>query len=91
MSPTVDYSATIAVEPSGTRTLYLLPDVPDRAPYPVKEGIARRRIVALTGACLCGAIFDRDRAERSDSLAIEHERRCPASDRALRRALRRWR
>jgi hypothetical protein len=63
------------------RVLYLGSEIPDDAPAPLKEGLARRRLVATTGTCPCGATFDvPDDLEPGTvrSLAIFHEDDCPA-------------
>jgi hypothetical protein len=41
--------------PSGRPALAVLPVIPDGAPFRVREGIARRRVAAVTGSCPCGA------------------------------------
>jgi hypothetical protein len=67
------------------RVALVLPVIPEAAPYRVREGVARRRIAALTGQCPCGAT-----AVHGDVLAFEHDRGCPAATETLARAVRRW-
>lgn len=80
------YDVTV-VEQAGNRTAYVLPVVPEDASADVREGIARRRVVALTGACPCGARAiwpsrrERRAAQRAGRVArvlVEHEPECPA-------------
>jgi hypothetical protein len=80
------YDLTV-VEQAGHRTAYVLPVVPEDASTDVREGIARRRVVALTGVCPCGARAvrpsreERRAARRAGRVAwalIEHESGCPA-------------
>jgi len=71
----------------------VLPTIPDDAPYRVREGIARRRIAAVTGECPCGARVDyfADVASCGHNVAeVWHDRRCPADTDRLRKAIRRW-
>jgi hypothetical protein len=68
------------------RVCMVLPVIPEDAPYRVREGIARRRITALTGSCPCGAT-----AAHGDTTSdICHERGCPAVTETLMKAIRRW-
>lgn len=93
------YTAAVVDDADGELIGYLLPEIPDAAPRQVREGLARRRITALDGRCPCGATVtlpnreQRRRAARArTSLRIEvlHEVDCPAVDRVLEAALRRW-
>lgn len=74
------------------RTLFLLPVIPDDAPYAVREGIARRRVSAVTGRCPCGAVTDYGELAAGTVGVGEvlHERRCPADTHKLVKACRRW-
>ncbi len=74
------------------KTAYVLPVIPDNAPYMVREGIARRRLVATTGVCPCGAVMDVGTPVPGEvaSIAVEHERGCPAITAKLEKAVRRW-
>jgi len=74
------------------KVLAVLPVVPESAPYTVKEGIARRRLVATTGQCPCGARLDLQAAKqgRVGVADVEHDRLCPATTRRLGKAIRRW-
>jgi hypothetical protein len=69
---------------TGRRITFVLPVVPEDAPYRVREGIARRRLTALTGACPCGATMT-----LGDANAV-HEYGCPAITATLEKAIRRW-
>jgi hypothetical protein len=71
------------------RVLAVLPMIPDDAPYRVREGIARRRLTVVTGQCPCGARIDYTQT-RGGVVRVEHERRCPADDDRLTKAIRRW-
>jgi len=75
-----------------TRTLFVLPVIPEDAPYVIREGIARRRVAATTGECPCGAVVDYgDRRPGEVGVGeVRHERSCPASTHKLIRACRRW-
>lgn len=76
----------------GQRVLYVLPTIPEDAPFAVREGIARRRIAATTGECPCGAVTDY--GDRTPGVVgvgeVRHERRCPAETAKLVKACRRW-
>lgn len=71
----------------GQRVAVILPVVEEDAAPIVREGIARRRLVALSGKCPCGARLALPgrralRAARRAGIvlrvAIEHEPDCPA-------------
>jgi hypothetical protein len=70
----------------------VLPVIPEDAPYRVREGIARRRVAAITGKCPCGAQVDYQAARSNGKGALEvvHDRLCPADTARLTRAARRW-
>jgi len=76
----------------GQRVAYVLPTIPDHAPYVIREGIARRRIAATTGRCPCGATVDYDAAVagKVNIAEVHHEARCPAATEKLVKAVRRW-
>ncbi len=76
----------------GVKTAYVLPVIPDNAPYMVREGLARRRITAMTGQCPCGAVMDTGdlQAGAITNVAVEHEDGCPAITTKLAKAVRRW-
>jgi hypothetical protein len=78
--------------PTRGRTLAVLPVIPESAPWPVREGITRRRIVVVTGQCPCGARLDLQAARegRVGVAGVEHEGRCPAATATLAKAVRRW-
>lgn len=87
----------------GVRTAIVVPAIPDDAPPEVREGIARRRILYVTGECPCGARLRLDRATRRAAARsrkagrpgmvthqrVEHEDGCPAVDETLTAAMRR--
>ena len=85
---------------TGDRVLSVLPTIPDDAPNAVREGIARRRLVATGQPCPCGAKLtglnrtQRRRAaklgHRPRDLVVWHEHSCPASTEALLEALHHW-
>jgi hypothetical protein len=58
------------------------PDIPDDAPAIVREGLARRRLVATTGRCPCGATLTVPAGALKPgtvtTVKIEHEDDCPA-------------
>lgn len=63
------------------RPVVLSAPIRDDASHLAKEGAARRRIVATTGRCPCGAVLHvpEDLAPGSVSVvAVEHEDGCPA-------------
>jgi len=56
------------------------PPIPDDATEREKEGAARRRLVATTGVCPCGAVLQLPRVKPGTAtvVAVEHEDDCPA-------------
>jgi hypothetical protein len=63
--------------------LVVVPDIPDDATDLEKERIARRRLVATTGRCPCGATLGALPELTPGTVAIvavEHEPDCPARD-----------
>lgn len=86
-------------EINGERIGYVLADPPEDGPADVREGIARRNIVATGGVCPCGArMVLPNRAERrrharlgrTIDVNVEHEAGCPAITDLLLAALARW-
>jgi hypothetical protein len=84
------------VEIGGENVALVLPVVDESWPPEVCEGVARRRLVTLTGRCPCGATFtppsrqQRRWAKRKGQalhVAIWHERDCPAGDQRILSAL----
>lgn len=84
---------------NGEKVAYVLTDPPEDAPPDVREGVARRNLTALGGACPCGAVLrlpnraERRRAARSGQtvhVEVEHENDCPAVDANLIGAIGRW-
>jgi hypothetical protein len=77
--------------PNGTRALYVGDAIRESDPPAVREGLARRRMLATEGHCPCGARvpFDpRIIAPAVASHAIEHASDCPAADANLAAAMR---
>ena len=88
----------------GVRALVVVPEIPDGAPADIREGLVRRRLVALGRTCPCGARpAGLTRAERRAAarrrparpapvarVAIEHAETCPAGDDVLLGRLREW-
>lgn len=76
--------------------LVIVPDIPDEAPDAVREGIARRRIVATGGTCPCGAVLRLpNRAQRRATdgvfdVTVRHENDCPAVTGTLLAAIADW-
>ncbi len=70
------------------RVAFVLPVVPDGAPYAVAEGIARRRLAASP----CGAVVDYGAilAGVVEHVEVVHAGSCPASTARLVKACRRW-
>lgn len=74
----------------GEPIAYLGPVLRESLPRDVLEGLARRQLVATTGACPCGArLRIPNRAERRAAargghllfrVAVEHQDDCPAID-----------
>lgn len=80
----------------GERVAAVTPVVPEQASAEAREGIARRRLVAQTGRCPCGAVLRLPnraqrraarRARRPLHTAVRHASSCPARDEAIRAAL----
>jgi len=72
------------------RVLTLVPEIPEDAPPAVREGVARRRLVATTGRCPCGAqlhLPEHPTPGTFTSVAVHHEDWCPAADPNLRAAM----
>jgi hypothetical protein len=106
MSRTIRQEIVIADLPGGIRAMYVLPVIPDNAPDTIREGIARRRLAALTGKCPCGADSPelsrqqrraraRAQAKRAASATLtratfEHEPDCPAIDTNLVPLIQAW-
>lgn len=64
------------------RRVALTTEIPDDAPARVKEGAARRRLVAATGRCPCGAAIPSVELVPGTVTvaAVYHEPTCPAAD-----------
>lgn len=94
----------VADFPNGRRVAYVLPVIPEDADPEIREGLARRRLAALTGQCPCGAdsptltrqqrrAQERRQAKAANTIlraAFEHENDCPAVDDNLIPHLRAW-
>lgn len=77
--------------PDGSHALYVSDVIRESDPPAVREGIARRRILATSGECPCGARSPFDPSLISAALVmevIEHETDCPATAENLARAMR---
>ena len=94
------FDLSTAETSDGDTVLFVLPSIPDDAPDEIREGIARRRVVSVTGQCPCGARLvlpnraARRAAKRSGCVlhfAVEHEDDCPAVDSTLLARIREWR
>jgi hypothetical protein len=75
----------------------LAPAIPDGAPEAVREGMVRRRLALMNGACVCGArVVLPNRTMRRAAkgallqLVCMHKYDCPASNENLRAALDAW-
>jgi hypothetical protein len=61
--------------------LLVTPEISEDASPVVREGLARRRLVATTGQCPCGAKFtapDDLKPGTVTVVSVEHEAGCPA-------------
>lgn len=77
--------------PDGQRGLYVSDVIRESDPPAVREGIARRRVLAMTGRCPCGAASPFDSRLISPVIVLEvvrHEPDCPATNANLSRAMR---
>lgn len=106
MTRAINYDHLIQDLPGGGRGLYVLPAIPEDATPNLREGLARRRIAALTGECPCGADSPelsrqqrrarqrrRDKAKTQAVAAravFEHEPDCLAANENLIPLLREW-
>lgn len=80
-------SDAVVIDDYGRRSLYVGPQVPEAAPPVVREGLVRRRLVALGQPCPCGAVLavpnraarrEARRAGRALHVNVEHEADCAA-------------
>jgi hypothetical protein len=79
------------VLPDGSRALYVGEVICETDPPAVREGIARRRMLAMEGRCPCGAIVPFDPRVVAPLVALnatEHAGDCPAAESNLAAALR---
>lgn len=77
--------------PDGRRALYVADQIRESDPPAVREGLARRRVLATSGRCPCGAESPLDPAVIPAALimaAIVHADDCPAAETNLINALR---
>jgi hypothetical protein len=74
------------------RVAVLTTEIPDDAPPALREGLARRRLVATTGRCPCGAVLELPDLVPGAVLtaAVAHEPDCPATDDAIAQAVAGW-
>jgi hypothetical protein len=80
----------------GVPTLMRVPVIAESMPHELREGLARRRIVAAGHKCPCGASFDtaekltyRDGSD-IPTMHIGHDENCPGSDNNAIPMLQRW-
>ncbi len=104
MTRHLDNECVLADLPDGRRAMFVLPVIPEDATPDIREGLARRRLAALTGHCPCGSDSptlsrqQRRARERRQAKAtttalravFEHEHDCPAGDAVLIPLLRAW-
>jgi len=99
MSATIRQRIRVVTLPDGRRAMVLDNDIPDDAPQPVREGLARRAVVNEGGDCPCGASWPRPNREQRRKLKapcallrvdVEHEVDCPAGTAVLLAAVRAW-
>lgn len=77
--------------PGGRLGLYVGDQIRDSDPAEVKEGLSRRRILATTGRCPCGAASPFAPAAISPASVIRsvvHAADCPAAEEILSAAMR---
>ena len=70
-----------SIRPATDPRLVVSPEIPDGASNREKEGAARRRLVAATGQCPCGAVLRMPSELEPGTVAVvavEHENDCPA-------------
>lgn len=78
--------------PNGTRALYVGEAIRETDPPAVREGLTRRRMLAVDGRCPCGASVPFDPrliAPAASMRTVEHAADCPAADANLAAAMRR--
>jgi hypothetical protein len=70
--------------------LLVTPEIEDSMPSRLKEAIARRRIVAISGRCVCGArpSHPQRAADGVTEMLVVHDDRCPAP--IIDKLYRRW-
>ncbi len=86
--------------PDGRRAMVVDSVIPDDAPQPIREGLARRAIVNGGGTCPCGATFPRPNREQRRKrkgapsavlhVNVQHEASCPAVTDTMVAAIRAW-
>jgi hypothetical protein len=77
--------------PGGRLGLYIGDEIRESDPPAVREGLARRRLLATEGRCPCGAEVPFDPAVIAPgivSAAVVHAAACPAAEENLSAALR---
>jgi len=64
------------------RRLVIVPPLSEDAPPRTREGAVRRRLVAASGRCPCGArlVVPKTRAGDVVRVVVEHEPGCPATE-----------
>jgi hypothetical protein len=91
MRPARRIETFVITLPGGKNALYVGDSIRESDPPAVREGIARRRLVATEGRCPCGATSPFDPSVVPPVLiteVIEHESDCPAADVNLLAAIR---
>jgi hypothetical protein len=72
-----------SIQTASAPRLVIAPEIPEDGPPDLREGIARRRLVATTGRCPCGARLELPETVKRGSfmvVRVEHESDCPATD-----------
>jgi hypothetical protein len=73
------------IRPATDRRLVVGAEIPDSASPAVKERAARRRLVAVTGRCPCGAVLRMPEQLAPgvvNIIAVDHQDGCPAIESA---------
>ena len=72
----------MGADSAGRGVVVVAPDIPDSAPAVVREGLVRRRLVAVTGRCPCGATLTVPELRPGTVTTVEvlHEAASPAAD-----------
>ena len=99
MSPVLRERLRTATLPDGRRALILDCEIPDDAPEPIREGLARRALANSGHPCPCGGAWVQpNRAQRRKlkqpgtltRLEVFHEADCPAGNDVLIPLIKAW-